>query len=181
MCNFSSFFLIRSLVGNWKHVVGYVLLNDSINEGELAKLIRTYINICDEKLNLNVVMVTCDQGATNVAAYKSLGIVPDKPFFYVNNKKIFAQFDAPHLIKSSRNALINNKIEHSDQGISDSNVIRRIFENEKLQKIKLMPKLTYSHINPNTFQKMNVKLAVQYLSKTVACAIRTTLKVFYSI
>lgn len=52
---------------------------------------------------------------------------------------------------------------------------------DKNQNVKLLPKLTKNHMEPNSFQKMSVKLAVQVLSNTVSCAIRTALKTMPSI
>ena len=171
------FFMLRGLVDDWKYVLSYVLINNSSNPTYLSELVKEQIRISNEELKLNVVMVTCDQAATNIAAYKILGITPETPYFYIKDSQVFAQFDPPHLLKSFRNAFLKNKIEHSDFGVSTINVIKKIFDFDSIQNVKLMPKLTIAHFEPNTFQKMNVRLAAELMSSTVASAIRTTLKV----
>jgi len=170
------YFMLRGLIGSWKHVLSYVLINNSIKVNELAELIIDNIKVCQEVLNLEVVMITCDQATTNVAVYKHFGLGPEKPFILFNEKKNFLQFDPPHLIKSARNALIKHQLFHSDYGTTDFNVVRKVYDFDKNQTVRLLPRLTKYHIDPNNFQKMSVKLAVQVLSKSVACALHTTLK-----
>lgn len=54
---------------------------------------------------LHVKAIICDQGTNNVAALKLLKVTKDKPFFEVNERRIYSIFDAPHLFKNLRNHL----------------------------------------------------------------------------
>ena len=47
-------------------------------------------------------------------------------------------------------------------------VIRELRELERLKSSKAAPKLTDRHLDPNNFQKINVKLAVQVFSGSVS-------------
>lgn len=76
----SAFFcMLRGLVRSWKHVLNYTLINNYISVSELSELILSNIKLYDEVLNLEVVMLTCDQAPTNVAIYKHFGVSPEKP------------------------------------------------------------------------------------------------------
>lgn len=52
------------------------------------------------KCGFIVKALVCDQGASNVAAYKDLKISKDEPYFLVEGKKVFAIFDVSHLFKN---------------------------------------------------------------------------------
>jgi len=41
----------------------------------------------------------CDQGPNNRFAFIKFKLTKEKPWFIINNKKVFALFDAPHLFK----------------------------------------------------------------------------------
>lgn len=52
----------------------------------------------EQKLGADVRLVTCDQGTSNQSAYAQLGVHSDEPFF-INERKYYASFDFPHLVK----------------------------------------------------------------------------------
>jgi hypothetical protein len=79
------------------------------------------------------------------------------------------------LVKSFRNILLNCNIKTPD-GIISWSILRKIFSFEQNKITKLCTKITPTHIFPHTFAKIRVYLAVQILSKTVAAAILTILK-----
>ncbi|KAK9685445.1 hypothetical protein QE152_g38041 [Popillia japonica] len=52
--------------------------------------------------------------------------------------------------------------------------VRAMYSIDKASKTgKALPKLSDKHMNPNNFQKMNVQLVVQVLSRSVSASIRT--------
>lgn len=59
------------------------------------------------KVGLNPLAVICDQASTNRNVFKSLGVTIDEPYFVVDTQKYYAIFDAPHLVKSVRNNLLD--------------------------------------------------------------------------
>lgn len=54
--------------------------------------------------------------------------------------------------------------------------IKEVYELDKSKTCRALVKLTDNHIYPSTFQRMNVKLATQVLSHSVASAIRTSIE-----
>jgi hypothetical protein len=71
------------------------------------------------QVGLNVVATVCDQGSTNRAAIKELcGANTGRPspyYFVVNGNRICTIFNVPHLLKNTRNALIDCAIEFSNK------------------------------------------------------------------
>lgn len=70
--------------------------------------------------------MVCDQGTTNVSVVKSLGVTHSKPYFMVNNEKIFVFYDPPHLFKSVPNNLLDGYFKYSN---SDKNSFSGYFWN----------------------------------------------------
>lgn len=99
--------MVRSICGTWKQPVGFIFSHGACSAGDLKTIIYTYIS---ELLKVGLYVTCCvtDQGPNFVKFSKDVGVSAEKPFFEVNNSKIFYMFDPPHLIKSVRNNLINS-------------------------------------------------------------------------
>lgn len=55
--------------------------------------------------------------------------------------------------------------------------IRKVYDLDKRRTIgKALLKLSEKHLNPNSFEKMNVKLTAQFLSHSVYSALMTSLR-----
>lgn len=122
---------------------------------------------------IEVVAISCDQGPSNRLAFEKLGITIENPYIMVQDKQIVCLYDVPHLFKSVRNNLLDNDfIVEGD--IVSWNILKKIFL-EDSGTVRAMHKLTPAHISPDTFQKMNVRLATQVFSSKVATAIYSAL------
>jgi hypothetical protein len=82
--------------------------------------------------------------------------------------------DPPHLIKNVRNNLLTDNILIDNKVVSFDHIVK-LFEMEQDSVLRFVPKLTKAHVELNNFKKMNVKLATQVLSRSVACGIRTNI------
>jgi hypothetical protein len=127
----------------------------------------------------------CDQGSTNRAAIKELcGANTDRPspyYFVVNGNRICTIFDVPHLLKNTRNALIDCAIEFSNKKHAKFEHIQAAFNfDQQIRTYKHLPKLKNEYFNfKDSFMKMKVKVAAQQLSHTVAAAKHLLIKVTY--
>lgn len=63
----------------------------------------------------------------------------------------------------------------TNDGVASFSIIKNLYELEKNAATKACPKLTKTHVEPNTFAKMRVSYAVQILSNSVASAINTSI------
>ena len=133
-------------------------------------LIKKNINVL-ESIGLNVRSVTADQGSSNRSAFKTLGSTIEHPYFIHNDKFVYLLYDACHLVKSFRNAVYNRDLE-TLIGTVSWQVIRELHNPDRNSVVKLCPKLTDIHVELNTFDKMNIKLAVQVLSHSCSSAIK---------
>ncbi len=155
----------------WKQAVAYFFTESGMPGQDLQKIIKECISRLTN-CGLAVLNVTSDQGGNFTSLLSRLEVTPTKPYFIHENQKIFLLADPPHLLKSARNALLDNDIITTEGKASWAH-IRQLFDLEKKGRLKLAPKLTEQHIDPPPiYGKMNVRLAAQVLSRTVATALK---------
>lgn len=89
----------------------------------------------------------------------------------INNKKIVPLYDPPHLLKGIRNNLLEKNLKYTienEEKTAKWEHIKQLYnENPAYKGIRLMPKLTESHVDP-TNTKMKVKFASQVFSRMVS-------------
>lgn len=168
-------FILRGIYSNWKIPISFYFSANGVGAEDLLKLLK--INLASLKnAGLTPLAVVCDQGSTNQKLYKLLNVTIENPYFIINNTQCYALYDAPHLLKSIRNNLLDGDFSYDDKRIS-FNDIRNVYEIDKASSTgKALTKITDIHLNPNTFQKMNVRLAVQVLSHSMSSAIDTAVE-----
>ncbi|GBN50478.1 hypothetical protein AVEN_13167-1 [Araneus ventricosus] len=92
---------------------------------------------------------------------------------------MFALFGLPHLLKSVRNNLKNHDIFFEDKMASvkprtcfaNWSHIEKVYEKDSKKKKSACRRLTKRHIEVSGLKKMNVQLAAQVLSHSVAAAL----------
>ena len=174
LANHALVFMVRGLHAKWKQAVAFHFTHNTVSTPDLAVMITE----CIQKVSLvglSIRCVVCDQGATNVAALKSLGFTTELPQISVSlnneNRRIHVIFDVPHLLKNVRNNLQKHNIEFGTSTAS-WNDIRRFYEIDSKQSIRLAPRLTSRHLNVTSTQKMRVRLAAQTLSHSVSVGMK---------
>lgn len=99
--------------------------------------------------------------------------------FYAPHHFIYFFSDAPHLVKTTRNCLKSSGSGTCSRHMwNDGNYIlwqhiREMFFQDVDNRLKLLPRLTYDHINLNAYSVMRVNLAAQVLSASVASVLKT--------
>lgn len=122
-------------------------------------------------IGYQVVFSCMDQSGVNRKAYTILGVTDTQPFFFVDDVKVFAIFDVPHLFKSNRTTFLEYRMESCDGKINGS-IVKDAYVADKKASTRLFTKLTDDHFFYDTFQKMRVNLAVQVLSESVAVGLQ---------
>ncbi|EFN75251.1 Transposable element P transposase, partial [Harpegnathos saltator] len=161
----------------WRQPVAYFLPGKCLSADEIIILLKE----CLDRLNetgADVEVITCDQGTCNQAAYAQLAacctLLLGQPLY--KDKKYFAVFDFPHLVKRLASFLRTHKNFYCDGKIivsySDFEITWSI-DNSTKGGSNLLFHITEAHIRPNTFEVMNVKRAFQLFSRTFSAAIKT--------
>lgn len=167
--------MIRGIYSSWKIPIAYFVSEDGVNAKELTDIILLTLQKL-EIVNLKPIGVVCDVSKVNQQFYKKLGVTVNKPFFLSEGKKYLAFYDVPHLLKCMRNNFLNNCFVYDGKFIQFSD-IKKVYDIDSNSKTgKCLLKLTDKHLNPNSFEKMSVKLAAQLFSHSVAAAINVAVR-----
>ena len=112
---------------------------------------------------MGMLMVMCDYRTVNL---------------YVPHRYVFFS-DAPHLVKTTRNCLKSSGSGSCTRYIWNNGQyilwqhITEIFYQDIDSGLKLLPKLTYEHVNLNAYSVMQMNLAAQVLSASVAAVLKS--------
>lgn len=175
-------FMLVGLKGHWKSPVGYVLCN-STNATNLSCLISKALELASSH-GLHVHSVTSDGLPANFDAMRSFGcqfgsVLKDikGSFSHASfNHTLFFIPDACHMLKLARNALAEMKTFVDDSGnLIEWKYIKQLHDIQEEEGLKFANKLGKSHINFHK-HKMNVKVAAQTLSSSVADAVEYLMK-----
>lgn len=153
--------------------IAYYFINSLIAEEKaimIASILKTLTDI-----GIRVVNITADGLITNLAAFEILGAdlhSENLVNYFINpsdGNKVYIYLDAPHMIKLVRSCLGDKKTmtNRNNQAI-EWKFIERLY---RLKQSVNTHKLTKRHIDFETSQ-MNVKIAVQTLSNSVAQSIK---------
>ena len=170
--------LVVMVVGmkkHFKHPIGYFLI-DKISGGTQAQIVRDAISLVTEAGH-SVIAVVCDGNYSNQATATALGCDFSDPTNIkshftnpVTQENVFFCFDACHLMKNIRNCLGDHRtILWGEQEINWQYICELNHIQQK-DNLVLANKLRGKHINFGQ-NKMNVQLACQTLSSSVASAI----------
>ncbi|KAE8745955.1 hypothetical protein FOCC_FOCC007316 [Frankliniella occidentalis] len=123
--------------------------------------------------------VVTDGAAWNRSMWTKFGVTKEKCSVEHPcdpQRKLFFISDFPHfLMKCMRNCLCKKKNIHTPNGDVQLRHWEAVLEAEKLHKLGLREchKLTQEHLNPDPWQKMNVAMAWQFWSGSVAAAMES--------
>lgn len=157
----------------WKIPLGYFMIN-SLNAGERATLIKLCANKLKE-IGIQVVGLTCDAPATNLAMMSNLGVslIPENPLtdffpFDHSDEPVSIIFDACHMIKLVRNTFADCKtLQNGEKKWVEWKYIQALHNLQTQEGLHAANKLRKAHIEFHK-QKMKVSLAAQTLSESVA-------------
>lgn len=179
-------FLVRGVCTELKFCLAHFATN-GVTAAQLMPLFWQAVSILETACNLWVIAATSDGASPNRRFYrmhKGLdgGADTDVCYrsinLYAPHRFIYFFSDAPHLIKTTRNCLL-----HSGSGTctrymwNDGHYliwhhIAQLFYQDADNGLKLLPKLTFEHINLNSYAVMRVNLAAQVLSASVAAVLK---------
>lgn len=121
------------------------------------------------------VAAVCDMGPKNIRLWNELGVNYKKPYYVTpNDNKMFFFADVPHLLKLTRNHLIDSGFKLEDGSIVNSEPIRVLVNAHKGRDLHLCVGIGEDHFPPKSSPKrQRVKYAAQLLSDSVSAALKT--------
>lgn len=161
--------LLRGITSNWKQPIGFSFISSSKIDDQL----KTWIIVTAKRLlqlGFNVRAFVSDLGSDFLVFSKTLGVSKERSCFEIDGHKIYYIFDELRLMKCVRNNLLNYNYEFENK-IARWEDIKNMYEQDKMKDMRSAPRLTDSHIQPNSFQKQKVRFAVQVFSNSVVAAL----------
>lgn len=180
-------FLVRGVCTELKFCLTHFSTN-GVTAAQLMPIFWEAVCILESSCNLWVIATTSDGASPNRGFYRL-----HKPLdgdsgrdvcyrtinLFAPHRYIYFMSDAPHLIKTTRNCLY-----HSGSGTCTRYMwnngqyilwqhIAQLFYQDIDNGLKLLPKLTYDHINLSSYSVMRVNLAAQVLSASVAAVLQS--------
>ncbi|RVE47661.1 hypothetical protein evm_007650 [Chilo suppressalis] len=167
-------FQIVSCTNYFKCPIGYFFTHNCPTGELLGQLINTAITMLHD-IGITVRSLTCDGAKSNIKAYEFLGcslLENDlRPYFHHINgiSNFISILDPAHMLKHARNVLADKGFKTAGGEISFK-YIQELHKVQEEEGLKLTNKITGVHVDFNN-KKMNVRLAAQVLSSSVADAI----------
>jgi len=173
-------FMLRGLRQKWKQPVAYYLTHGSTSGEMLVHFLKEVLGACQNS-GLVVVATVCNMGANNVEALKLLGVSAKQPFFKFQSQEIAAVFDPPHLLKYTRDLFRTHDVVNVGfevvvngerlPGIAKWEDLLKIYESDKKGLIRVLFKMTDSHLHPDAQTARKVSVAAQVMCRTAAALI----------
>lgn len=162
--------LVFMVVGpDFKIAVGYELLNglESLDRAALVLNVVKHV----EETGVIIVSLTGDGLSANTTTYEALGVDFENLKTYFQSPtypshKIYIIYDPSHMLKCVRKHFCQKDIYYKNQLI-DWELLVQIVAKQSADNFNICNKLTKLHINWNQ-KPMNVRLAAQTMSKSVA-------------
>ncbi|KAL4101118.1 hypothetical protein QTP88_021138 [Uroleucon formosanum] len=158
--------MVRGLFKNWKQPI-YVDFDQIVT----PEILYEVIFILHDN-SYKVVACVSDCGGANIGLWNKLNISIENTYFLhpTTNDKIYYFANAPHLLKLTRNWLIDTGFILSDGSNVNSTPLKELLKITK-SEISTCHKLSEKHIECVKAERQNVGLAARLLSHSVATAL----------
>lgn len=158
--------MVRSMTSNYKQVIGHFLARSSLGYEKQSKIVCEAVGLLTDA-GYHPVLLIMDQHATNIKMAEHLGVSGDTPYFEIDDAEVVVVYDPPHVFKSFRNNFASKNLLVEGE-IASFQYIVDLYHHDAGSIPRVVPKLTKSAIQLNTFSKMKVKLATRTLSSSTA-------------
>ena len=172
--------LVGGLSGAWKYPAGYFFV-DKISAIVQTQLVKTGLQLLGEA-GMRVHAVVCDGAYANQDTARRLGanlnvdgITGEFPHPLEGHDPVYFMLDTCHMLKLVRNMLATLKvITYTEEGVTHFiqwRYIEALLDLQESDTLFAANKLTLKHVKHWQKHKMNVRLAAQTFSSSVADAI----------
>lgn len=174
-------FMIQSFLSSYKDVAHILPVNSLTAEMFHAFIKKVIIGL--EVIGFNVIVLVTDNNAINKKAVSLFSSPPQLCVKYENpacpERDLFFLFDSVHILKCVRNNWINQKNPGTCMFYPDFNdlslfntasfqALKKLHEIESGKLLKYSYGLTEKALSPTSFERQNVKLALQVINSVVA-------------
>ena len=179
-------FLVRGVCTELKYCLAY-FATTGITSAQLMPLFWDAVCILETSCTLPVIAATADGAPANRKFFNfHKGLDGDagedicyrSVNFYAPDRFTSFFADAPHLIKTARNCLYSSGSGSCVRYMWNDGChilwqhVSNLYYEDMENGLKLLPRLTYEHVNLTPYSKMRVNLAAQILSASVSAVLK---------
>ncbi|KAH8035423.1 hypothetical protein HPB51_005147 [Rhipicephalus microplus] len=152
--------MFQPFQGNWTQILGVFSSKGNVKANILSKILLEATMLA-EKSGFFVDYWTCDGAPWNRSLWKLFGIKASieeikckVPLPVDARRSLHFISDFPHLVKCVRNAFVSEGLQ-IPTGRAHADVIKEAWkEDQNSLTLKVMPRITKSDVQPNSFEKM---------------------------
>lgn len=156
--------MIHGLHDSWKQLVGYIFVDAVCPKNNLQNVIFDYVEELF-RISFDIKVVISDLNGIFDTFELRKTITPHNPYFSIGCKEIVFMYDSFRLINETRNHFFRYRFQSRNK-IADKAYLKTFYNRDVDHK--LAPKLTGIHMEPNMFEKNQIKYAAETFSNTVA-------------
>lgn len=180
-------FMIKGVRKKWKQPISFHFSQGGVKATDLKQILESTIDAL-QGYGFKVIATVCGQFSAGADAIKQLvttteertGVQRELHLFEINEQKIVAIYDPPHLLKEIRDNFINYDVKYmlnNTEKRAKWSDIQRLYEIDVGDiNTRVCNKLTDAHIYKEKLNKTKVYYAVHVLSHTVSSTMRWTAK-----
>lgn len=161
--------MVRGLFSSWKQPI-FVDFDTNMSKPILIEIID---KLFDAGFTVRAVVSDC--GGSNQGLWKALNVGINRNYFLHprNGKNIYVFGDAPHLLKLTRNWLLDKGFQTTEGLILTKKPLEQLYRYFKYSKKELTTcHLTEKHLTCKDSERQNVRLAAQLLSRTTSALLK---------
>lgn len=170
--NHALVFMVKGLVEKWTSVLGCFFYAGEINPYRLKELYEASVRKVQSSGHRVIFTVCNPEEEVHFSLFQTFGMTRENPSLEVNGKRIHFFYDSPNLLQSLTNTLLRYDIKIGDDVISWK-YMKQFIERDQKQKIRLVPKVTSNHVSGDGNSEIELSIATQVMSQTVAAGIYT--------
>ncbi|KAH8024578.1 hypothetical protein HPB51_025560 [Rhipicephalus microplus] len=166
-CDHGMVIMFVPFAGKWSQIVGVFATKGNVRGDILLKILME-ATILVEQAGLFVDHITCDGAPWNRKMWKLAGVSASSK--KINGaiqhpvdemRKLHFISDFPHLLKCLRNGLLQKGFATPDGLVRIDSWLTFYKDYRSVRTLKVMPNLTETHLEPNSFEKMRTPFAFQ--------------------
>ena len=180
-------YYVRGVASDLKFCLSYFATSGAIAT-QIMSTFWTAVSILELEVGLRVIAAVSDGAAPNRSFYRihlEMDETNETDFVYrvrnvfaTDDRYIYFFADAPHLLKTLRNAIYHSGDGKGRRMLWNHGIIiweyfTKLVFDEMSNGLKLLPKLTLEHVKLNPYSIMTVRLAAQIMSESVSNVLYT--------
>jgi len=158
-------FMIKGINYEWKQIIAYYLLS-SCTFNNIISIVFSVIRQL-RSIDFNIKALVSDQSKELVSFSKMMDVSSNKPYFDIDGQRIVYIFNPPTLLRITRDMFFKHSLYVNDE-VVEKKYLDMYYNDVSNSDLCSTVELTHKPIHPGPFDEINISLATQVFSGSVA-------------